>query len=372
LDNGKSFRDFNISIETLRSLRDIKYIVPSEIQARALPHALNGENIIGQAKTGSGKTAVFAIAIIEKIDYSDENIQALVLSPTRELAIQVTHEMNRIGKGKGVKTVTIYGGQSIDIQFKKLRENPRVLVCTPGRLLDHMRRGTIKVDKVKTLVIDEADKMLEIGFIDDIEQIINSAPMVKQIMLFSATMPREIVNLADKYLKNPVEIKVSEDELSANHITQVAYIVTSNRKFPMLKRLLREFKGKKILIFTNTKKYGKILEERLKRAGYRVGYLSGDLSQSKRERTLGWFRKRGGKVLIASDVASRGLDIVDIDLVINFDFPRFDRLYIHRIGRTGRFGRKGKAISLITPQERKYLDPIKRKNRITIKNVTLR
>lgn len=372
MENSESFRDFNISVETLRSLRDIKYIVPSEIQARALPYALNGENIIGQAKTGSGKTAVFAITIIEKIDYKDKNVQAIVLSPTRELAIQVTHEINRIGKGKGIKAITIYGGQSIETQFKKLKENPRVLVCTPGRLLDHMRRGTIKVDKVRILVIDEADKMLEIGFIEDIEQVINSAPMVKQIMLFSATMPREIIDLADKYIENPREIKVSEDELTANHITQVAYIVSSNRKFYMLKRLLKEFKGKKILIFTNTKRYGKILEERLKRDGFRVGYMSGDLSQSRRERTLGWFRRRGGKVLIASDVASRGLDIVDIDLVINFDFPKFDRLYIHRIGRTGRFGRKGKAISLLTPQERKYLDPIKRKNRITIKDMKLK
>jgi len=357
----------SISGETLKSLEQIGYFEPSEIQEKALPFALEGYDIVGQAKTGSGKTAVFGITIVEKIDLSGDGVQAVVLSPTRELALQVSAEIDRIGRYKGIKTVTIYGGQSISIQFKKLKRKPRVLVCTPGRLLDHMRRGTISLHKVKILVIDEADKMLEIGFIEDIEYIIRKVPKDRQLMLFSATMPREIIELARKYLRNPKEIKISRDELSVEHIYQVAYKIPNHKKFSTLVFLLRKYRGKKILIFTNTKKYGKILSEMLRRERFFVGYLSGDLSQNKREKVLYWFRKGKNRILVASDVAARGLDIVDIDIVINYDFPRYDRLYVHRIGRTGRFGRKGLAISLITPDDLRFFELVRNKNRIIIK-----
>ncbi|MGQ4892294.1 MAG: DEAD/DEAH box helicase [Candidatus Njordarchaeia archaeon] len=367
---SSKFENLEISAETLKSLFSIGYKNPSEIQEMALPYALSGEDLIGQAKTGSGKTAVFGITIVEKVEKTRGEIQALVLSPTRELALQVAKEIDRIGRFKEVKTVTIYGGQDIEIQFRKLKQKPSVIVCTPGRLIDHMRRGTISLNNVRIVVIDEADKMLEIGFMDDIEFILSSIPSERQLMLFSATMPREIMDLAKRHLSNPKIIKISKDEMSVDHIKQVAYFLGGNKKFYTLVSLLRRNRGRKILIFTNTKRYGKLLYDKLRNKSFNVGYLSGDLTQSRRERVLGWFRRRGGKILIASDVASRGLDIVDIDIVINYDFPKFDRLYVHRIGRTGRFGREGLAVSFVTPQDLKFFGVIKTRNRIEVKRVS--
>jgi len=357
-----------ISSETLKSLKRMNYSEPSEIQEKALPFALSGHDIIGQAKSGSGKTAVFGITIIEKIDNSNPNIQAIVLSPTRELALQVSEEISKIGRFKGIKALAIYGGQDIRIQFKRLKRKPKVIVCTPGRLLDHMRRGTIKLDRVKILVIDEADKMLEIGFIEDVDYILGKLPSGKQIMLFSATMPSEIIKLAKKHLRNPREIRISRDDLTVNHIHQVAYKTSKSNKFALLLRILKEHHDKKILIFTNTKRYGKVLFRRLKKMKFNAGYLSGDLSQGQREKVFFWFKKGKNNILIASDVAARGIDIIDIDLVINYDFPRFNRLYVHRIGRTGRFGRKGLAISLVTPKDTRFFEQISRKNNILIRH----
>ncbi len=369
LNDNVKFQELGLSETTLKSLEKINYFVPSDIQSKALPPALNGKDLIAQARTGSGKTAVFAITIVEQIDTGDINPQALVLSPTRELALQVTDEIERIGFHKKVKAVTIYGGQDIRIQLKKLKNHPQVIVATPGRLIDHLRRGTITLDTIRILVIDEADKMLEIGFLEDIELIIKQTHKNKQLMLFSATMPEEIMQLAKKYLKKPVRIKTSQDDLKAAHIEQTAYILSQEKKFNTLISILRSNRNKKILIFTNTKKYGRILFSKLRTRNYKVQYLSGDLTQKQRERALHWFREGNNLILIASDVASRGLDITDIDLVINYDFPKHPRLYVHRIGRTGRFSKRGKAISLVTHDEVKFLNEAKRKN--TIKIITL-
>ena len=360
------FEDLGLTEDTLRGLERIRYEKPSDVQAKALPYALEGHDMIIQAKTGSGKTAVFAITIAESIDPSGREIQALVLSPTRELALQVTQEVNRVGYFKRVRALTIYGGQDISIQFKKLRDRPNVVVATPGRLIDHIKRGTLSLDNVKVLVIDEADKMLEIGFLEDIEFILSQTPKKKQILLLSATMPSEIMSLAKRHLVNPIKVKTSQDDLTATHIDQVAYVMSQKRKFETLIRILRKNKDKKILIFTNTKKYGKILQGKLRSRNYNVLFLSGDLTQNQRERTINNFRRKGEKILIASDVASRGLDITDIDLVINYDIPTNPRLYVHRIGRTGRFGRKGKAISLVSHEELRFLDQIKKKNNIKV------
>ncbi len=365
----ESFSAYGLSSETLRSLERIGYVRPSLVQEKALGHALDGKDLICQAKTGSGKTAIFAITIVERIDAGSSGIQALVLAPTRELAIQVTNEINRIGYYRGIKAITIYGGQDIRVQFKKLKEKPRVIVCTPGRLLDHVRRGSIKLDDVRFLVIDEADKMLEIGFLDDIRFVLRRVSDDAQLMLFSATMPSEIIQLAKNYLKNPYVLRISEDELSVDHIHQVAYKVKEREKLRALINLLYRNKSKKILIFTNTKKFGKYLFSKLKDKGFYVRFLSGDLKQETREKILYWFRRKGSRILVASDVASRGLDIVDIDLIINYDFPRYDKLYVHRIGRTGRFGRAGFAISLVTPLDEKYFQLIKSRNNIEIKNL---
>ena len=358
-----SFKDMKISEATLRSLEEMEYYFPSEIQEKALPLALEGYDVIGQAKSGSGKTAVFGITIVERLNLHSDEIQALVLSPTRELAIQVTKEIRRIGKYKGVEPVTIYGGQSIRIQQKRLKSRPRVIVCTPGRLLDFIRRGQIKLDAVSIVVIDEADKMLEIGFLEDVKYILRSIKRKKQVILLSATMPMEIIQLSKRYMINPRIIKVSEDELAVTHIDQIAYKVPERDKFKVLLEILRRNKGKKILIFTNTKLFGKKLADKLRRRKFRVAYLSGDLPQRRREATLAWFRLRGGKILVASDVAARGLDIVDVNIVVNYDFPRFDKLYVHRIGRTGRFGRSGLAISLVTQSDMRYFNRVYEKNK---------
>jgi len=360
-----------ISAVTLRSLKEMEYRFPSEIQEKVLPFALEGYDVIGQAKSGSGKTAAFGIAIIEKIDLSNHEIQALVLSPTRELAIQVTEELKRIGKYKGIKPITIYGGQSIRIQQKRLRSNPRVIVCTPGRLLDFMRRGEITLDNVNLVVIDEADKMLEAGFLEDVEYILRSIRNKKQIMLLSATMPAEVIQLSKKYMIDPKVIRISQDELSVDHIDQIAYKVSGQDKFRALLKILRKERGKKILIFTNTKAFGRRLADKLRQRRIRVSYMSGDLSQKRRETILSWFRSQGGKILVASDVAARGIDIADVNIVINYDFPRFDRLYVHRIGRTGRFGRAGLAISLITQGDMRFFNKIRAKNQnITIERIS--
>ena len=366
-----NFEDMKISAVTLRSLKEMEYRFPSEIQEKVLPFALEGYDVIGQAKSGSGKTAAFGIAIIEKIDLSNHEIQALVLSPTRELAIQVTEELKRIGKYKGIKPITIYGGQSIGIQQKRLRSNPRVIVCTPGRLLDFMRRGEITLDNVNLVVIDEADKMLEAGFLEDVEYILRSIRNRKQIMLLSATMPIEVIQLSKKYMIDPKIIRISQDELSVDHIDQIAYKVSGQDKFRALLKILRKERGKKILIFTNTKAFGRRLADKLRQRRIRVSYMSGDLSQKRRETILSWFRSRGGKILVASDVAARGIDIADVNIVINYDFPRFDRLYVHRIGRTGRFGRAGLAISLITQGDMRFFNKIRAKNQnITIERIS--
>ena len=361
--NKIRFEDFkNISEQTLSSLRSMHYEEPSEIQELVIPKALSGVDLIGQAKTGSGKTAAFGVPIVERINPNERKIQAVIMAPTRELAIQVTRELEKIGRRRGVKAITIYGGQSIEIQFRKLAKHPHIIVCTPGRLLDHLNRGSIDLRNVKILVIDEADKMLEMGFIEDIEKIMNRIPGKYQKMLFSATMPQEILELSKKYLNNPEIIKVSSDDMSVDHIKQIAYKLPSNEKYKWLLKILRENRGKKVLIFTNTKSYGERLAYKLQKAGFYVRFMSGDLSQSKRERTIDWFKQNGSKLLVASDVASRGLDIIDVDIVINYDFPKYELLYVHRIGRTGRFGRKGTAISFVEKNDAAIFEKIYNKN----------
>lgn len=357
------FEDFeNISEETLSSLKSMRYETPSEIQELVIPKALQGVDLIGQAKTGSGKTAAFGVPLVERIDPNKRAIQAVVMAPTRELAIQVTRELSKIGRYRGIKAITIYGGQNIEIQFKKLAKRPHIIVCTPGRLLDHLNRGSINLKHVSILVIDEADKMLEMGFIEDIEKIMNRIPGKYQKMLFSATMPSEIMQLSRKYLDNPVIIKVSSDDMSVDHIKQIAYKLPSSEKYYWLMKILRENRNKKILIFTNTKSYGERLTYKLQKAGFYVRFMSGDLSQSKREKTIEWFKHNGSKILVASDVASRGLDIIDVDMVINYDFPKYELLYVHRIGRTGRFGRKGTAISFVEKNDISIFERIYDKN----------
>ncbi|MCD6485286.1 MAG: DEAD/DEAH box helicase [Candidatus Odinarchaeota archaeon] len=366
------FENFdNISTETINSLGRMGYVKPSEIQAKVIPVALKGADVIGQAKTGSGKTAAFGVPLIERIDPKKRKIQAVIMTPTRELAIQVTRELEKIGEGKNIRAITIYGGQSIEIQFRKLAKKPHIIVCTPGRLIDHLNRGSINLSEVSMLVIDEADKMLEMGFIEDLEIIMRSIPHEYQKLLFSATMPVEIMKLSRKYLRNPEVIHVSSDDMSVKHIKQIAYKIPPKQKFRRLLKILRENKNGKILIFTNTKAYGERLKRKIQDAGFYVKFMSGDLTQSRREKTIEWFKQPGSKILVASDVASRGLNIIDVDMVINYDFPKYELLYVHRIGRTGRFGRSGLAVSFVEYNDESLFDRIYEKNR-GMKVITVR
>lgn len=344
----------------------MNFEVPSEIQEKIIPLVLSGFDVIGQSKTGSGKTAAFGIPIIEMLNPSLNKIQAVIMAPTRELAIQVTKELNHLGKYKKIRVVTIYGGQNIKTQFKALSKTPHIIVCTPGRLIDHLERGTIKLNRVEIFTIDEADKMLEMGFLEDIERIMDMLPNHHQTLMFSATMPDEIIELSEKYMTNTKVVKVSSDEMSVEHIRQVAYKLHPSQKFKQLMKVLRENSRRKILVFTNTKIRGERLSRKLKKYGFFVRFMSGDLSQNQRERHLSWFRQPGSRILVASDVASRGLDVIDVNIVINYDFPKYDRLYVHRIGRTGRFDRSGMAISFVTASDLVFFEKVQEKNKVKV------
>lgn len=323
---------------------------PSPIQAQTIPLALEGHDVIGQAQTGTGKTAAFGIPTIEQIDEKNKYIQALVLTPTRELAIQIAEEFNKIGKYKRVKTLPVYGGQMIDRQIRALRFGVKVVVGTPGRLIDHIRRNTIKLDHVKMLILDEADEMLDMGFIEDIEEIMSNVAQGenRQTLLFSATMPAPIEKLARSYMHNPQKVMISREQLTVPSVDQL-YFETRD-KFEGLCRVLDIEDSGKYIIFCRTKKNVDDLQASLQVRGYMAGSLHGDMSQAQRDRVMRRFREGKLEILIATDVAARGIDIDDISHVINFDIPQDHESYVHRIGRTGRAGRTGIAVTFIEPK----------------------
>ncbi|SHE41501.1 ATP-dependent RNA helicase DeaD [Seinonella peptonophila] len=349
------FDQFQLSPEILRGIHSLGFEEPSPIQVRCIPPVLVGDDVIGQAQTGPGKTAAFGIPILENIDTDKNFVQSLILAPTRELAIQVSEELRRIGRSKRVRTLSIYGGQAIGRQVKALQQGVHVVVGTPGRLLDHLRRGTLQVDRVRTIVLDEADEMLDMGFIDDIEAVMNFLPNRQQMLLFSATMPPAIRNLANKYMRSPKYITVSHGEVTAPIIQQVYYRVLENFKVDALCRILDSEEGELSIIFCRTKKGVDELTESLQARGYLAGGLHGDLAQQQRDRVMNAFRQSEIELLIATDVAARGIDVGSVSHVINFDIPQDVESYVHRIGRTGRAGREGVALTLVTPREMKQL-----------------
>ncbi|MBR2215087.1 MAG: DEAD/DEAH box helicase [Selenomonadaceae bacterium] len=327
---------------------------PSPIQAKTIPLVLTGADVIGQAQTGTGKTAAFGIPTIEKIKETERRIQALVLSPTRELAIQTAEELNKIGRYKRIFTLPVYGGQSIDRQIRALRRGVHILVGTPGRLLDHIQRGTVSLKDVRTLILDEADEMLDMGFIDDIETIVSSIPLAdRQTLLFSATMPEPIERLAHRYMKEPQKIAVSKENLTVPLIEQFYY--ETRDKLEGLTRVLDGEDTGKTIVFCRTKRGVDDLTAALETRGYLSGGLHGDLSQQQRDRVMKKFREGKLDILIATDVAARGIDIDDITHVINYDIPQDHESYVHRIGRTGRAGRAGIAMTFIEPREYRQL-----------------
>ena len=367
-----SFRSLSLADTVLEALKDVGYESPSAIQAQTIPHVLAGRDIVAQAQTGTGKTAAFALPLLSNIDLKNPNPQVLVLAPTRELAIQVSEAFQRYASHmKGFHVLPIYGGQDYTGQLKQLKRGVHVVVGTPGRVMDHMRRGTLKLDSLRCLVLDEADEMLRMGFIDDVEWVLEQSPSGRQIALFSATMPDAIRRIAKKHLKSPEEITIKVRTTTAESIHQRYWLVSGLHKLDALTRILEAETFDGIIVFVRTKTLTAELAEKLAARGYSVAALSGDVPQKQRERTIERLKSGHLDIIVATDVAARGLDVDRISHVINYDIPNDTESYVHRIGRTGRFGRKGEAILFIAPRERHMLSIIERATRQKIELMEL-
>ncbi len=340
------FEEMNLSSGTLKAVLDMGFEEATPIQSQAIPIILDGHDVVGQSQTGTGKTASFAIPCLEKINPKDRSLQALILCPTRELAIQVSEEFRKLLKFKSnIMVLPIYGGQPIDRQIMALRKGVQVVIGTPGRVMDHMRRRTLKMENVNFVVLDEADEMLDMGFRDDIETILVETPADRQTVMFSATMSPEIMDLSKRYLKEPQLVKVSRKELTVPQTEQIYFDVKEKYKLEALCRIIDIHEPKLAIVFCNTKKRVDDVVEQLLGRGYFADGLHGDLKQGQRDRVMQKFRNGSIEILVATDVAARGIDVDDIDVVFNYDIPQDEEYYVHRIGRTGRAGRKGKAFS---------------------------
>jgi ATP-dependent RNA helicase DeaD len=365
--DGVMFSDLGLPDLLLQAVNDQGYERPSPIQAEAIPPLLEGRDLLGQAQTGTGKTAAFALPLLSAIDATKKHPQLLILAPTRELAIQVAEACQQYAKHlKGLNVLPIYGGQSYTIQLKQLNRGAQVVVGTPGRVMDHIRRKTLSLDGLKALVLDEADEMLRMGFIDDVKWVLEQSPPDRQIALFSATMPREVQRVADQHLNNPVYIKIASKTATAANISQRYWIVRGTHKLDAITRILENEDTEGVIVFVRTKNATVELADKLSARGFRSDALNGDIVQANREKIIDRLRKGKLDILVATDVAARGLDVERISHVINYDVPHDTEGYIHRIGRTGRAGREGKAIIFITPREKRMLGAIERATRQVI------
>ncbi|MEO8664493.1 MAG: DEAD/DEAH box helicase [Ignavibacteria bacterium] len=359
--NTLKFEELNLSKEVQRAIVDMGFEEATPIQSQAIPVILTGKDIIGQAQTGTGKTASFGIPIIEAIDDHLKKAQALVLCPTRELAIQVSEEIGELLKyKKNIKTVPIYGGQSIDRQIRALQSGVQIVIGTPGRVIDHINRGTFKLGDIKMVVLDEADEMLDMGFRDDIEMILKQVPKERQTVMFSATMPKQILDLSKKYLRHPEHIKVVHKELTVPNVNQYYIELKPSMKLEALTRLIDIHNPKLSLVFSNRKKSVDELVSHLQARGYAAEGLHGDMKQMMRDRVMAKFRSGKLEILVATDVAARGIDVDDIDAVFNYDMPQDDEYYVHRIGRTARAGRTGQAFTFVVGKEFRAIKEIER------------
>jgi ATP-dependent RNA helicase DeaD len=355
------FEELNLSKEVQRAIADMGFEEATPIQSQAIPVVLSGKDIIGQAQTGTGKTASFGIPIIETIDDHLKKVQAIVLCPTRELAIQVSEEIGELLKyKKNIKIVPIYGGQSIDRQIRSIQSGVQIVIGTPGRVIDHINRGTLKLNEIKMVVLDEADEMLDMGFRDDIEEILKTVPKERQTVMFSATMPKQILDLSKKYLKNPEHIKVVHKEITVPNVNQYYIELKPSMKLEALTRLIDIHNPKLSLVFSNRKKSVDDLVSHLQARGYSAEGLHGDMKQMMRDRVMGKFRSGKLEILVATDVAARGIDVDDIDAVFNYDMPQDDEYYVHRIGRTARAGRAGQAFTFVVGKEFRAIKEIER------------
>jgi len=368
MDNMLTFQDLNLKDEIIQAIDDLGFEEPTPIQKAAIPIMMTGEDIIGQAQTGTGKTAAFGIPILNSLSPESRNPQALILTPTRELAIQITDELRKFSKYlPGIRSLAIYGGQPIERQIKALRTGVQIIAGTPGRLLDHIRRKTIKLSDVKIVVLDEADQMLDMGFLEDIESILNETPAQRQTVLFSATIPREIREIAKNYQKDPKTVKVVHEKLTVPLVEQFYYEVRPNEKLEVLCRLLDMEKEGLGVIFCKTKKGVDELVESLQSRGYFAEAIHGDLKQVQRDRVMKKFREGTIELLIATDVAARGIDVENITMVINYDIPEDLEYYVHRIGRTARAGKTGVSYTFVTGRQINLLKNIEHFTKSKIK-----
>lgn len=355
------FDELGLSEPILKAITEMGFEEATPIQSKAISVVMSGQDVIGQAQTGTGKTAAFGIPLLEKVDVKNKCLQEIILCPTRELAIQVAEEIRHLSKFMhGLKIVPIYGGQDIVKQIRSLKAGTQIVIGTPGRVMDHMRRKTVKFDTIHTIVLDEADEMLNMGFREDIETILKEIPEERQTVLFSATMPKAILDIAKTYQKDAQTVKVVKKELTVPNIEQYYFEVKAKNKEEVLSRLLDIYDPKLSIVFCNTKRMVDELVSSLQGRGYFAEGLHGDLKQSQRDRVMNSFRNGKTEILVATDVAARGIDVDDVDAVFNYDLPQDDEYYVHRIGRTGRAGRKGKAFSFVVGKDVYKLKDIQR------------
>lgn len=365
------FKELGISTLVIQSLSEMGFEEPTPIQEQTIRPAMQGKDLIGQAQTGTGKTAAFGIPLVEKVAKHTGELQAVVLTPTRELAIQVAEELNRIGQHVGVNTLPIYGGQEISRQIRALQKRPQVIVATPGRLMDHMRRRTVRLHEVKIVVLDEADEMLNMGFLEDIQTILQETPPQRQTLLFSATMPKPIQVLAQRFMHTPELISVKTRELTVPQVEQYYLEVQDRQKFDVLCRMLDIQSPDLAIVFSRTKRRVDEISDALKQRGYSAEGIHGDLTQGKRDSVLRQFRSGTVEILVATDVAARGLDISGVTHIYNFDIPQDSEGYVHRIGRTGRAGQTGLAVTFVIPREIGHLRSIERATQRKIMRMTV-
>lgn len=365
------FIDLELSSEVVKAVTEKGYDSATDIQVEAVPVLLTGRDLLAQSQTGTGKTAAFSLPLVSALEH-ENHTQALILCPTRELSIQVAEEIRSFAKYKnGLRVVTVYGGEGIDKQIREIKKGVDIVVATPGRLMDHIRRKTIKLDKCQHVVLDEADEMLNMGFVDDIREIFAFIPEDSQKAFFSATMPKEIVQLSEDFLKDPHTIRLSRNNLTVSRIEQVSYCVDHSQKQNLVVQLLQLNESKGTMIFCNTKKMVDELTTELNKAGFPALGLHGDMKQEMRSMVMGRFKRGMVKVLIATDVAARGIDVDSMDVVINYDIPQELEYYVHRIGRTGRAGKEGLAITIVNRRQRYALRQIERLANSTIKELPL-
>ncbi|WP_269799431.1 DEAD/DEAH box helicase [Bacillus sp. FJAT-44742] len=365
------FKELNLDQQILRAVEQMGFTEATPIQEKVIPFVKEGKDLIGQAQTGTGKTAAFGIPLLENIDTEEKVTQGLVLAPTRELANQVAEELNKLGRFKGIEALPIYGGQEIGRQIKALKRRPQIIVATPGRFMDHMRRKTIRPQTLKMIVLDEADEMLSMGFIEDIETILAEVPKERQTLLFSATMPKRLQSVTKNFMKDPEVVAIKSKGLTVSSIEQRYIEVPEKQKLDTLRYLLDIDPPELSIIFGRTKRRVDELSEALSQVGYAVEGIHGDLRQERRDKVLRKFKKGTINILVATDVAARGLDVTGVTHVYNFDLPQDSESYVHRIGRTGRAGEKGVAFTFVTPREMEHLKDIEATTKSKMKRQSL-